>query len=113
MKQQEARLYEGMYIISNQLNDEARAKLIEKLKADITKTGGVIKKTHDMKKKTLQYPIGRHKEGYYFLMYFTLEPAYIAELWRGYKLNEGIVRFMTMQTDHVLEDLKFKELPEA
>jgi small subunit ribosomal protein S6 len=112
MKQQSPKLYEGMYILSAHLTEDARIKAFEKIKKAITDKGGEILKIHDQGKRRLAYAIQQNREGYYYLMYFNVSPDAVAELWHEYHLNENLIRFMTLRTDEVLEEIKFKQLPE-
>jgi small subunit ribosomal protein S6 len=112
MKQQKQQLYEGMYVLSAHLSDDARGKAIEKIKEQITSRGGKILKVHDQGRRRLAYEINRHREGYYFLIYFEVETKYIEELWEEYRRNEDLLRFLTVKAEKVLEELKFKQLPE-
>ncbi|MDB6081282.1 MAG: rpsF [Chlamydiia bacterium] len=112
MKEEKPQLYEGMYILSAQLTEDAKAKAFEKIKAGIVQRGGEIRKVHEQGKRRLAYIIGNHREGNYFLIYFDAKPSAIPELWEEYRLNENLVRFMTTKTDEVLDELKFKQLPE-
>jgi small subunit ribosomal protein S6 len=118
MKQQQeaqpqtAQLYEGMYVLNAHLTDDARNKSFDKIKNDITRRGGEIVKIHDQGRRRLAYEINKQKEGYYYLVYFRLQEDQINELWQEYHLNENLLRFLTMRTDTVLEELKFKQLPE-
>ena len=112
MSKKQPNLYEGMYILSAQLNEDARVKAFEKIKSAIAGYGGEIMKIHDQGKRRLAYALGPHREGYYYLMYFTVQPEAITELWEQYRLNENLVRFLTIRADKVLEELKFKQLPE-
>lgn len=103
-------LYEGMYIISAKLSDDARKKAIEKIQKEITDRGGEILKVHDQGRKRLAYDINGHREGYYYIIYFRIETSAIAEMWREYHLNEDLVRFQTLQTEHVMEEISFKPI---
>lgn len=112
MKQATPQLYEGMYVLSAHLSDDARTKAFEKIREKITSRGGEIKKIHDQGRRRLAYEINRHREGYYYLMYFTLSPDCINELWQEYHHNEDLIRFVTLRTDTVLNEIKFKPLVE-
>lgn len=107
MKQKSKRLYEGMYIISATLSEEARSKALERIQAGITKREGQVLKVHAQGRQRLAYPIGNHREGYYFILYFEITPEHIKDMWREYHLNEDLVKFMTMTTDKVLEKIEF------
>ena len=112
MKQQPM-LYEGMYIINAHLTDDARNRAFDKIKNAITSRGGEILKIHDQGKRRLAYEIQKQKEGHYYLVYFKVEPEHVKELWHEYHHNEDLLRFITLRTETVLEELKFKQLQET
>lgn len=112
MKQMNKNLYEGMYIISATLSDDARNKALDKIQKGITSRKGEVLKIHEQGRRRLAYEINGHKEGYYYLIYFNLAPAGIAELWQEYHLNEDLVRFITLRTEKVLDKIEFKALEE-
>lgn len=112
MNQQRQNLYEGMYVISATLSDEARHKALDKILTGITSHGGEIKKVHEQGRRRLAYEISGHREGYYYIVYFTAPTAAITELWHEYHLNEDLVRFITLRTEEVMERIEFKPLLE-
>lgn len=103
-------LYEGMYIISSTLSDEARQKSLDRIQASITQRGGEVLKIHDRGRSRLAYEIDGHKEGHYFVLYFDLPPSEVNDLWSDYHLNEDLVRFMTTRTERVMDTIEFKVL---
>lgn len=105
-------LYEGMYVISAKLSEDARQKALNKLINGITSRGGEIKKIHEQGRRRLAYEINGHREGYYYIIYFTVRPSAIKELWQEYHLHEDLVRFVTLRTDAVMEKIEFKPLVE-
>jgi small subunit ribosomal protein S6 len=113
MEQQKERLYEGVYILSTHMSEDARGKAFETIKERIVSRGGQIKKIHDQGRRRLAYEINRQRDGYYYLMYFTLNPEHIEELWAEYRRDEHLLRFLTIRAEKVLEELKFKSLPEV
>lgn len=106
-------LYEGMYVISATLSDDARNKALDKIQGGITAHGGEIVKLHDQGRRRLAYQINGHREGYYYLLYFKVAPEAITEMWHEYHLNEDLVRFMTLRTEKVMEKIEFKPLEQA
>jgi len=113
MSENKQHLYEGMYVISATLSDEARKKAVEKIQNGIVEHGGEILKVHDQGRRRLAYQIDGHREGYYYLIYFSVLPAAISELWHDYHLNEDLIRFITLRTEKVMEKIEFKSLVEA
>lgn len=112
MHQKRQNLYEGMYVVSAKLSDEARNKALDRIQNGITSRGGEIKKIHEMGRRRLAYEIEGHREGFYYLIYFTAPSSAVAELWQEYHLNEDLVRFFTLRADKVLEKIEFKPLVE-
>lgn len=112
MTSKKQNLYEGMYIISAKLSEEARQKALQKITNGITSRGGEIAKIHEQGRKRLAYEIEGHKEGIYYLVYFNVHPSVITELWQEYHLNEDLIRFLTLRTDKVMEKIEFKSLVE-
>lgn len=108
MKQNKQNLYEGMYIISAKLSDDARQKALDKILKGINEQGGEIVKIHDQGRRRLAYEVNGHREGYYYLIYFTVSPSAISELWNEYHLHEDLVRFITLTADKVMEKIEFK-----
>lgn len=113
MNENSQNLYEGMYIISASLSDDARKKALEKIKAGIQSKNGSIEGELDMGRRRLAYEIEGHREGHYALIFFKVPADAIAELWKEYHLNEDLVRFMTIRTESVKEKLEFKTLVEV
>lgn len=105
-------LYEGMYIISATLSEEARTKALDKISQGITSQGGEVLKVHDQGRKRLTYEIEGHKEGHYFVLYFDLPPTAVNQLWRDYHLNEDLLRFITLKAEEVKEKIEFKSVVE-
>lgn len=113
MSEENINLYEGMYIISATLSEEARQKALDRIQGGITSRGGEILKVHDFGRRRMTYEIAGHREGHYYILYFNAKPEAIAELWHEYHLNEDLVRFLTLRTDKVLEKIEFKPLAEV
>jgi len=113
MKNQQKRLYEGMYILNASLSEDAQKKALSRITDLIEEHGGEIHKVHDQGRKKLAYEINGHKQGYYYVLYFSVIPSAIAEMWKEYHLNEDLIRFITLQAEKVVEKLEFQPLPEA
>lgn len=113
MKDQEKRIYEGMYILSASLSEEAIKKALSRITDLIEQHQGEVHKVHEQGRKKLAYEINGHKQGYYFVLYFSVIPSAISEMWKEYHLNEDLIRFITLQAEKVEEKIEFQQLPEA
>lgn len=112
MNQDRQHLYEGMYVLSATLSDDARHKALDRIQAGIKTHKGVIKKVHEQGRRRLAYEIDGHREGYYYIIYFEAPSTSIAELLQEYHLNEDLIRFIILRTDEVKEKIEFKPLVE-
>lgn len=112
MNENRQNLYEGMYVISATLSEDARNKALDRIQNGITNRGGEIKKLHEQGRRRLAYEIEGHREGYYYILYFTAPTPAISELWQEYHLNEDLIRFITLRTEKVMEKIEFKPLVE-
>ncbi len=110
MGKEKTHLYEGMYILSATLSDDARQKALEKITAGISGRGGEIHKVFDQGRRKLAYEIGGRREGHYFLIYFSTLTKHMMEMWKEYHLHEDLVRFLTLRSPHVPEKIEFKPL---
>jgi small subunit ribosomal protein S6 len=113
MSKEHKNLYEGMYIISATLSDDARQKALDKIVNEITAKGGVVHKIHDQGRRRLAYEINGYREGHYYVIYFDVPTPAVAELWQEYHLNEDLIRFVTLRAEKVLEKIEFKTLEEV
>jgi len=103
-------LYEGMYILSSSLSDDARQKALDKITQGMTKRGGEIHKIFDQGRRKLAYEMENKREGHYYLIFFSVPGSFIPEMWKDYHLNEDLIRFLTLRTDKVPEKIEFPTL---
>ena len=91
--------YELAVVVSAKLEDDARAEVIEKVKALVTRFGGNVTDVDEWGKRRLAYPIQDNNEGYYVLVNFSAEPTFPQELERMYKISEDVIKFITIKKD--------------
>jgi len=91
--------YEAMYIITPELEEEARRAVIEKFAAIMSSNGAEIEKTDEWGMRKLAYAIDYKTEGYYVLVNFESAPSFPAELERNFKIDENIIRYMVIRRE--------------
>ena len=84
-------LYEGLFALLPDLNQDENKKLVSKIEEQITKAGGVIESSQDWGRRTFTYLIRKKREGVYHLLHFRIAPDAIVTLKRAYRLNEAIL----------------------
>ena len=89
--------YELLYILNNELADEAKEAVIEKLNAVVTGNGGTVDNVDKWGTRRLAYPINYKNEGYYVLVNFTAGATLPDELERVMRITDAVVRFMIVK----------------
>ncbi len=90
------RTYESVVIVNAALEDEQIDATIARIQETVTTHGGEIAELDKWGRKRLAYPIKKAKSGYYAIFRFTASPDLIAVLERNYRLDENIVRYLTI-----------------
>ena len=89
--------YELLYIIVNEISDEAKQEVVDKMAEVITSNGGVIDGMDKWGTKKYAYPIDYKTEGYYVLVNFSA-PANVPEAIKTFNRNtDALVRSMIIK----------------
>ncbi|HYT50054.1 MAG TPA: 30S ribosomal protein S6 [Pyrinomonadaceae bacterium] len=95
----EKRTYELVFIVDPEVAEDEVMKLSEGVQKIITGQGGSITKTEMMGKRQLAYEINHKKDGSYVLLEVEGSGAEIAEVERRMRVNDQILRYMTIRVD--------------
>ena len=90
--------YESVIIINPSVDDEGIKSLITRF-TDIINNDGKLEKTEELGKKRLAYEINKNKEGFYVVFNFEAKPELIAELERNYRIDDNIMKFITVKNE--------------
>jgi len=93
------RTYEVMYIVDPETPGDKITKLNEAVGKLIEKEGGTVVRLDDVGKRNLAYPINKKHEGHYVLFEIDGSGQEIAELERRMRVNDLIMRYMTVRVD--------------
>jgi len=93
------RIYEVVFIVNPEVGDDEVMRLSEAVQKIITGQGGSITKTEMMGRRQLAYEINHKKDGTYVLLEVEGSGAEIAELERRMRVNDQILRYMTIRVD--------------
>ena len=93
------RSYEVVFIVNPEVGDDEVMRLSETVQKIITSQGGQIVKTEMMGRRQLAYEINHRREGTYILLEIEGSGAEIAELERRMRVNDQILRYMTIRVD--------------
>lgn len=94
-----ARNYESVVLINAALEDEQIEATISRILEVLTTNGGEIVEIDKWGRKRLAYPIKKAKSGYYLILRFKAPTQLITTLERNYRLDENIIRYITIALD--------------
>ncbi len=93
------RHYENLVIVKPTLTAEEIQASLKAIEEVITSNGGEIAATDAMGMRKLAYPIEKNERGYYQVIYYSAAPSAIAEIERRFRINEELLRFVTIKYD--------------
>lgn len=93
------RPYELMYLVQPSADEERLGAISERIQNTITTLGGAVEKVVPPVRRRLAYEVGRHREGQYQVVEFSLPTEQARELERTIKLTEDIVRHLVVRRD--------------
>jgi small subunit ribosomal protein S6 len=100
------RVYEVLFIVAPNTEEGDIETLVTQLSDVITNQGAQVAKVDRMGRRRLAYPIGKFNEGHYVVLTVEGTGAEIAEVERRMRVNDAVIRYITIRID---EDLKRAE----
>ena len=91
--------YETVFIATPVLSEPQMKEAVAKYLDLIKDNGGEVVYEQDWGLRKLAYPIQKKTTGFYHLIEFKAEPAFIAKLETQYRRDERIIRFLTFAMD--------------
>ncbi|MDD2651704.1 MAG: 30S ribosomal protein S6 [Sulfurimonas sp.] len=93
------RHYENLVIVKPTLTAEEIQANISAIEEVITSNGGEIAARDAMGMRKLAYPLGKNERGYFHVIYYSVAPSAINEIERRFRINEDLLRFVTIKYD--------------
>ncbi len=106
------RNYENLVIVKPTLTAEEIQASVKAIEEVITSNGGEIAATSPMGMRKLAYPIEKNERGYYHVIYSSIAPSAISEIERRFRINEDLLRFVTIKYDTNREKAAFNGMVE-
>ncbi|MBR4138675.1 MAG: 30S ribosomal protein S6 [Lachnospiraceae bacterium] len=91
--------YELVLVVNAKIEDDARAAVVEKAKAYVTRFGGTVTEVEDWGKKKLAYEIQHMKEGFYYFIQFEADAACPAELEKRVRIMDNVLRYLVVRKE--------------
>ena len=93
--------YESVVITRPELTESQVESLTNELISIITTENGKVHSTENWGLRNLAYKINKNKKGHYFLINIDCNTSAIFEYERQMRINEDIIRFLTIKIDHI------------
>lgn len=93
------RAYEAMLIFDPNSGEDRLSAATQRIQDQIAGRGGQVSKTDTWGRRRMYYPIKHLRDGHYVVVSFNAEPARVAELEAGWRIDEEIVRHLVVRQD--------------
>ncbi len=104
--------YETIYILRSDVDAENAERIQARVADAIEREQGKTVKVEAWGRRRLAYPIGKQRRGVYVYVKFVGAGGLVAELERNLKLQEPVMKFMTVQTSDEVDLAALKIDPE-
>ena len=91
--------YELTVVLSAKIEDEDRAAVIEKVKAQIERFGGTVTEVDEWGKRRLAYEIQKMREGFYYFVRFDADASCPAEVEKRVRIMDNVIRYLCVRQD--------------
>ena len=96
-------LYENVFIARQDISGAQAEALADGFAQLIAEQGGEVKKRENWGLRNLAYRMNKNRKGHYVLFNIEAPAAAIAELERTMRINEDVVRYLTLRVDQLEE----------
>lgn len=95
--------YESIIIARQDVSGQQVEGLSENLQEIVRTNGGTVAKTEYWGLRNLAYRIKKNRKGHYLMMHLDGPPEAVRELERNARINEDILRYLTVRVDALEE----------
>ncbi|MBO0710538.1 MAG: 30S ribosomal protein S6 [Acetobacteraceae bacterium] len=96
-------LYECVLIARNDITQQQVEGIADQIGTLLETDGGSVQKREYWGLRSLAYRIKKNRKGHYMLLGLDAKPAILTEIERQLRLNEDILRFMTVRVPAIEE----------
>jgi small subunit ribosomal protein S6 len=97
-------LYECVLIARNDVTRQQVEGIVDGIASQLETDGGMIMKREYWGLRGLAYRIKKNRKGHYMLIGLDAKPASVNEMERQLRLNEDILRFLTLSVDKIEQE---------
>ena len=96
--------YEHVFLTRQDVSGQRVDELVEQYKGIIEAGGGTVGKTEYWGLKSLAYRINKNRKAHFSLINLDAPHEAVAEMERQMRINEDVLRFMTVRVDELEEE---------
>jgi len=96
-------LYEHIFLARQDVSTQQVEALVDQFRQIIEQGGGKIAKVEPWGLKSLTYRIKKNRKAHFTLLNLDAPPAAVAEVERQERINEDVIRFLTVRVDELEE----------
>ncbi len=108
-----AREYELIFIVKPDVTDEAAQSIVDRTSKIVTDAEGTVLNVDDWGNRRLAYDIKDFGKGHYFVLTFLGDSRAVDEIERTLKIDEQILRFLTIKVGERVDVEERKASEEA
>ena len=97
-------LYEHIFMVRQDASSAQVEALTDQFKTVLSENGGSVGKTEYWGIKSLTYRIRKNRKAHYSLLNIDAPSAAVAEMERQMRINEDVIRFMTIKVEEHEEE---------
>jgi small subunit ribosomal protein S6 len=91
--------YETIYILRSDVDADAAERVQARVGDAVEREHGKLVKVEAWGRRKLAYPVGKQRKGVYVYLKYVGGGGLVAEVERNLKLQDAVVKFMTVQTN--------------
>jgi small subunit ribosomal protein S6 len=92
------REYETIYVLRSDVDGESAEKVQARVSDAVEREHGKIVKVEAWGRRKLAYPVGKQRKGVYVYVKYVGGGGLVAEIERNLKLQDTVMKYMTVQT---------------
>ncbi len=100
------REYEFTFVIQPEISEEGVTAICERFEGLLERDGSSKLFYEDMGRRRLAYEIQKFQKGRYLVMHFLSDGKIVRELERAARLEDSVLRFLTVLADPEVEDIE-------
>jgi small subunit ribosomal protein S6 len=107
------REYETTFIVQPEISDEGVKAIFDRLDGVLQKQGSVRLLIDDAGRRRLAYEIRKFQKGRYVTLMYLDDGRVVNEVERVLRLDDSVLRFLTVQTNPSVEDIEARKTEAA